>query len=353
MVSILAFLVLITVLVFIHELGHFWVARLCSVRVLTFSVGFGPELFGRTDRQGTRWSFALIPLGGYVKMYGDTPESGDKDSPDAFRVKSVWQRFAIVVAGPLANFLLAFVLMTGLFSVIGQLYTPARVGGVVAGSPAAEAGFLTGDLVTALNGSAIDSFTALRQAIQLGDGTAQSFTILRDRQSLTLIVQPVIIRGTDPQGRETLRYQVGLTSVEPKYKRPDFVGAMGASFNEIWSISTGSLKAIKQIVDGFRPVSDLGGPIRIAQISGDAARSGLPGYLWTMAILSVSLGLLNLLPIPVLDGGHLFFYLVEIVRGRPLSPKIQDYCFRTGLILLLGFMVVVTWNDAFYAFFSN
>ncbi|WP_343562798.1 RIP metalloprotease RseP [Kiloniella sp. b19] len=365
LVSIPAFLVLITILVFIHEFGHFWVARKCGVKVMTFSVGFGPELFGMTDRHGTRWKFAAIPLGGYVKMYGDgNAASADAIDPDdpardidnpeaAFRTKTVWQRFAIVAAGPLANFLLAIVLITGLFSVFGQPYAPARVNSVVEGSPAEVAGFLPDDLITAVDGKQIDSFDELRRTVQLGDGSAFVFTVLRDGSTLELTVVPEVIRGTDPQGRETVRYQIGIGSVSLERRQLGFVEAFNASLVEIWSVTTGSFKAVKQIIEGFRPASDLGGPIRIAQISGEAAQNGLPSYIWTMALLSISLGVLNLLPIPVLDGGHLLFYIIEIVKGSPLSLKTQEYCFRIGLALVLSLMVFVTWNDTFYTFLTN
>ncbi len=352
----LAFLVLLTVLVFFHELGHYWVARKNGVRVNVFSVGFGPELFGFYDKNNTRWKFSVIPLGGYVKMYGDgdvtsstsegTDELSDEELQTTFKAKSVWQRSAIVAAGPIANFILAIVLLTGLYTFVGQPYSAAVVSKVMEDSAAEAAGFVSGDLVVEADGTDIDRFEELQRIVQLGSGEPIEVVVERNSELVNLTVSPKVDIYKDHNGLEAKRWLIGIVANSgSSYKRFDFPSAVIAAVNETYEISIGTFKAIGQMFDGHRSVKELGGPVKIAEMAGMAAEAGVYYYIFLMALLSINLGLLNLMPIPMLDGGHLFFYVYEAIRGRPLSERKQEYCFRFGLALVLSLMVFVTWND--------
>lgn len=357
LISIVAFLLVLTILVFFHELGHFSVARWCRVKVETFSVGFGPELLGYTDRRGTRWRFGAVPLGGYVKMYGDSNTvsanaiGGDRSFTEdekafAFEAKTVWQRVAIITAGPLANFVLAIVLMTGLFWTYGQIQAPAKVGEVIEGTPAAQAGLKAGDLILQIDGQAIEDFGDLQQVIQSGTAGPLLFVVDRSGDRLQVSLSPSLVRETGPDGHETASYRIGIRSQGYTIKEHSLVSAFVQSLRETWSVTTGSFAAIGQMFEGIRPVTELGGPIRIAKMSGEALQLGGSSLIWLMALLSISLGILNLMPVPVLDGGHLLFCAIEAVKGSPLSKKTQEYCFRIGFALVLSLMVFVTLNDA-------
>ncbi|MFD2207310.1 RIP metalloprotease RseP [Kiloniella antarctica] len=353
----LAFLVLLTVLVFFHELGHYWVARKNGVKVDVFSVGFGPELFGFYDKNKTRWKFSIIPLGGYVKMFGDgdvTSSTSDEDSsltPEeiatTFKAKSVGQRAAIVAAGPIANFILAIILLSGLYVFVGQPYSAAIVSQVVEGSAAEVAGFLPDDLVVEADGTNVDRFEELQRIVQLGSGEAIDVVVERNNELVKLSVTPKVDIYTGPNGQDAKRWLIGIHAKRgaSSFKQFDVFSAIGAAVYETYDISVGTFKAIGQMFDGHRSVKELGGPVKIAEMSGMAAKAGFATYIWFMAMLSINLGLLNLMPVPMLDGGHLFFYVYEAIRGRPLSERKQEYCFRFGLALVLSLMVFVTWND--------
>ncbi|WP_419901600.1 RIP metalloprotease RseP [Kiloniella sp.] len=352
----LAFLVLLTVLVFFHELGHYWVARKNGVKVDVFSVGFGPELFGFYDKNRTRWKFSIIPLGGYVKMFGDgdvtssTSEENSELTPEeletTFKAKSVMQRAAIVAAGPIANFILAIILLSGLYTFVGQPYSAAIVSKVIEGSAAETAGFQPGDLVVEADGSKVDRFEDLQRLVQLGSGEAIEVVVVRNSENVGLTVTPKVDIYKDHNGLEAKRWLIGIASNNgSSFKKYDFPSAVVASVYETYEISIGTFKAIGQMFDGHRSVKELGGPVKIAEMSGMAAEAGFATYIWFMAMLSINLGLLNLMPVPMLDGGHLFFYAYEAIRGRPLSERKQEYCFRVGLALVLSLMVFVTWND--------
>ncbi|MCZ4282029.1 RIP metalloprotease RseP [Kiloniella laminariae] len=353
----LSFLVLLTILVFFHELGHYWVARKAGVKVNVFSVGFGPELFGYTDKNQTRWKFSLVPLGGYVKMFGDSDVSSsthktgnlsEEEYLTTFKAKSVAQRSAIVAAGPIANFVLAIVLLAGLFIFVGQPYSVPRVAKVMEDSAAKKAGFLVDDLVIEADGQSVLRFEDLQRIVQLGTGEAITVLVERDLQVVALSVTPKVDVSFDDRGNEVKRLLLGIQSKGSSYKKHDPWTAVVQAGVETYDLSIGTFKAIGQIFQGQRSVDELGGPVRIAHMSGQAAEAGWATYVWLMAVLSINLGLLNLMPIPMLDGGHLLFYSLEAALGRPISDRTQEYCFRIGLALVLSLMLFVTWNDVGY-----
>jgi len=352
----LPFIGIITLLVFVHEAGHFLAARWCGVRVEVFSIGFGPELFGWNDRHQTRWKFSLLPLGGYVKMYGDstaasTPDSDNinKMSPEeravSFHGKNLRQKALIVVAGPAANFLFAWVLLTLMFIFIGQTITKPIISEVVAGSAAEQAGFQVGDEILSVNGRRLLRFQDLQRAVQLGLNEPLAIEYRRGDQVLNQTVNPVVKEITDRFGAKQYIGMLGVKANGVEVVPVAPLDAAPQAVVEIYDLSVGTLKAIGQIIRGARSAEDLGGPLRIAQMSGDYAAVNLDQMLYFLVLLSCNLGLINLLPLPALDGGHLFFYIIEGLRGRPLALKIQEYSMMVGIALVSSLMVFVTYND--------
>jgi len=352
---ILPFLIVLTVLVFVHELGHYLVARYNGVRVDVFSIGFGPELFGWNDRVGTRWKFSAVPLGGYVKMFGDADAASApgaslermsaEERAVSFHHKRLPQRAAVVAAGPIANFVFALVVLAGLFATVGQPFTPADVGAVQPGSAAEQAGIKAGDVITAIAGERIERFEDVQRIVRLNTGTPLPMVLKRGDKDLDITVTPRITAFTDRFGNQ---HKIGLLGIERSgvnYIREDPVTAVWRAGQETLNLCTGTLQAVWQMILGMRTTDELGGPLRIAQMSGEVAQGGVVALLWFMAVLSVNLGLINLFPVPVLDGGHLLFYIAEAVRGRPLGQRAQEYGFRVGLALVLTLMVFATWND--------
>ncbi|HEY6335707.1 MAG TPA: M50 family metallopeptidase [Alphaproteobacteria bacterium] len=349
-------LIVLTVLVFVHEMGHFWVARRNNVRVEVFSIGFGPEIFGWTDRRKTRWKFSMLPLGGYVKMFGDANAASAPDemlaqmTPEeravSFHHKSLTQRAAVVFAGPLANIVFTFVVLTGLFATAGQPFTPPIVGGVLADSPAARAGVLPGDRIVAINGRGIERFQDIAQTVQFALDEPLKIEILRNGNRVSLTTTPDIVEQKDSFGHSYKIGRLGLESTkDSEYVRYAPIAAAGRAAEEISFITVSSAKAIGQMFSGKRPFGETGGPLRMGEWSTEAFWNGPAAFVFLLAVLSLNLGLINLLPIPMLDGGHLLFYAVEAVRRRPLAPRIQDYGFRIGLTLVLLLMIFVIWND--------
>ena len=433
------FILVLSILVFVHEWGHYIIARFCGVRVEVFSIGFGKELFGITDSHGTRWKVSLIPLGGYVKMFGDTDPSSSGHKKDveeggevreyteeeksvAFFAKPVGQRAAIVFAGPAINFLFAVLLLFGLYAFYGQPVTPPLASAVIAGSAAENAGFQPHDKVLRINGDRVKQFGDVRREVMIALDTPMSFTILRDEQEIVLEATPrketltdrfgfehsrgllgiigpgsglmleniISVDGQAVKGEDAVRKaiianlgrkitigldrgeQIDALAVQPMkafndglfdpehpdygvlviagqevrdYVKPGLVGGFYAALRETGSIATGTLSALGQVITGTRSAKELGGVIRIGAIAGNMAQVGLVALITFTALLSINLGLINLFPIPMLDGGHLVFYAVEAVKGSPIPEKVQDYAFRLGFAVLIGIVVFTNLND--------
>jgi regulator of sigma E protease len=357
---IIPFLFVLTIVVFFHELGHFLVARWAGVKVLTFSLGFGPELAGFNDRHGTRWKISAVPLGGYVKFFGDDSEAStpssealagmtEEERAGSFHHKNVGPRAAIVAAGPIANFLLAIVIFTCLFTFFGKPSTTARVDQVEAGSAAAAAGFQVGDVVTAIDDKPIGSFSDMQRIVGVRAGEPLVFTIKRGDSTLQLRGTPELKEVKDPFGNAHRLGVLGITrktsAGEVTTERVDPATALWLGVKETWFVIDQTLSYIGNVFTGRASADQIGGPIRIAQISGQVATLGITPLLHLAAVLSISIGLLNLFPVPLLDGGHLLFYAAEIARGRPLSERSQEYGFRFGLVLVLMLMVFAFYND--------
>jgi regulator of sigma E protease len=353
---IVPFLFILTVLVFVHEFGHYFIARRNGVRVDVFSIGFGPEVFGWHDRAGTRWKFSAIPLGGYVKMFGDNDASSGLPAAGlsrmtpaerevSFHYKRLGQRAAIVVAGPAANFVFAIVVLAILFMTFGQPFTPAQVGQVQPGSAAERGGIKPGDVIVKINGASVQSFENVQQDVRLNPGAPMTIVVKRGGDDLTFHVTPTKTELTDRFGNH---YEIGLLGIARNgvdYVKRDPATALLQAGAETWTLSADTLQAMWQIVIGTRGTDELGGPLRIAQMSGDVAQGGIVAVVWFMAVLSINLGLINLFPVPVLDGGPPLFYAAEALRGKPLGQRAQEYGFRIGLALVLTLMVFATWND--------
>jgi regulator of sigma E protease len=357
---IVPFLIVLTIVVFFHELGHFLVARWCGVAVKAFSVGFGPEIFGFTDRRGTRWKLSAIPLGGYVKFLGDMTEAGGTDRSaldglssderkEAFVSKSVAARAAIVAAGPIANFVLAVAIFTAIYSVYGRQVTEARVDAIVVGSPAERAGFQQGDIVRAIDGVEIGNFADLQRIVGISADTELQVTVERGGSLVTLLATPERQEIEDRFGNKQRIGMLGISRattaenvITERYSVPQ---AAVLAVQDTWFVVHRTMAFLGDLVVGRESTDQLGGPIKIAQISGQVAELGFLPLINLAAFLSISIGLINLFPIPILDGGHLAFYLIEAVRGRPLPEHIQEMSFRVGFAALMLLMLFTVWQD--------
>lgn len=350
------FIIILSIVVFIHEFGHYYVAKKCDVHIETFSIGFGKELFGYTDKSGTRWKFSLVPLGGYVKMLGDTDAASSpskkvqhslslKEQRYAFIYKNVYQRFAIVVAGPAANYLSAILIMTFMFYISGKAESAPIASTVAENSAAEKAGLIAGDLIKSVEGDEVTNFEDIRNKIILNTGTPVEFVIVRDGKEMQIIITPEIKESKDPFGNDVKVPLIGIGSEKISIKELSLPSAFITSIKECYNISVSTLKAIGQMLTGARGTEDLGGPIRIAKYSGQSAELGIYGILWFICLISVNLGLFNLLPIPMLDGGHLAMYVAEMVRGKPVPIQFQEYAFKFGFFILIGLMIFATTND--------
>ena len=362
---IVPFLFVLTIVVFFHELGHFLVARWTGVKVLTFSVGFGPELVGFNDRHGTRWKLSAVPLGGYVKFLGDESEAStpsnaalstmsEEDRKVSFHHKGVAARSAIVAAGPIANFILAIVIFAGLFAFLGKPSATARVDTVQAGSAAAAAGIQSGDIITAIDGKEIESFSDMQRIVSISAGQTLVLTIKRGQNLLDVRATPDLREIKDNFGNAHRIGVLGITRAnspeDATNQKVDPITAVGLGVKETWFVVDRTVAYIGGIFAGREAADQIGGPIRIAQISGQVSTIGMAALIHLAAVLSVSIGLLNLFPVPLLDGGHLMFYLIEAVRGRPLSERAQEMGFRVGLALVLMLMIFATYNDILHIF---
>jgi len=352
---VVPFLFVLTVVVFFHELGHFVVARLCRVRVLVFSIGFGRELLGFFDRHGTRWKIAAIPLGGYVKFFGDenaasVPDRAsiaamsETERSESFFHQSLAKRAAIVAAGPIANFLLAIVIFAAVFAIYGRPDNVARVDVVEPDSPAAAAGFRPGDVVIAIDDQPIKSFIDMQRVVRSHAEQKIAITIERDGKRLTLTAVPTLKELTDAFGK-THRYGIlGIHGPKDRLKVGP-IEAIGYGAEEAWSIVDETFSYLYRMVTGRESADQLGGPVGIALMSSEAAKLGFDVLMRWIGAISVSIGLLNLFPIPLLDGGHLLFYGLEAVRGRPLSERTLENAFRIGFAIVLMLLVFATYND--------
>jgi regulator of sigma E protease len=354
------FLFVLTLVVFFHELGHFLIARWCGIRVLVFSIGFGPELVGFNDRYGTRWKLSAVPLGGYVKFLGDENAASapdhkaveslsEADKREAFISQGVGARAAVVAAGPIANFILAIVIFGAIFALFGKQSTSARVDSIQPASAAERAGFQAGDLVLSIDGTKIESFSDMQRIVSSSAGATLMVEVERGGVHQTIKAVPDLKEIKDSFGN---KHRIGVLGIsrsmlpgDIKVEKVDPLRAIVMGAQETWFVVDRTLAYIGGIFAGREGADQLGGPIRIAQVSGQVATAGFVPLLHLAGVLSVSIGLLNLFPIPLLDGGHLLFYLVEAVRGRPLSERAQEVGFRIGLAIVVMLMIFATFND--------
>ena len=358
---ILPFIVLIIVVVFIHEYGHYYFAKKYGVGVTDFSIGFGKEIFGWNDKSGTRWKICLIPLGGYVKFFGDRNvfsqadqekiinQYSKEDQKKLFVLKPLYQRALIVFAGPLANFLLATIIFFSVYTFVGKDFTPAAINEVQKDSPAMSAGLKNNDIIISIDGNKVKSIMEVSKFIMMSTVEFIDFTVNRSNQNITFKVKPNIIATEDNLGNKINKRVVGIKlgayNNEINHVKLGPLKAIYYAINEVYFVSASSLKYLGSMLTGSGDSSQLGGPIRIAKITGQVAEYGFLPFLNIMAYISISLGLINLFPIPLLDGGHLMFYGFEKILGHPLSQRVQEGFFRIGMFLLLSLMFFTTFND--------
>jgi regulator of sigma E protease len=360
--TLVAFVFVLVVVVFVHEMGHFLVGRWCGIGVKTFSIGFGPELFGWNDKHGTRWRVAAVPLGGYVKFVGDAGAASEPDPEEiaslsaeeravAFHTQPVWKRAATVFAGPFANFLLTIVVFAAMFAIYGKFVSEPVIAKVLPDSPAAVAGMLPGDRFVSVDGVKVDTFNDVQRLVSGRAGEPIVFVLLRNGNEVTVTATPEVREQTDPLGNVV---KVGLIGVindqtvgEPKVVTFTPVGAVAEAVSETGFVISRTFQFMKRFVVGREDKCQLGGPVKIADMAGKAAQKGFEWLVQLIALLSVGIGILNLLPIPPLDGGHLLFYGIEAVIRRPVPAGVIDAVYRVGFTLVLAFMAFVFWNDLF------
>ena len=358
---ILPFIILILIVVFIHEYGHYYFAKKFGVGVTDFSIGFGKEIFGWNDKSGTRWKICWIPLGGYVKFFGDRnvysqadhkeilEKYSEEDQKKLFTLKPLYQRSLIVFGGPLANFLLALVIFFSIYTFVGKDFTPAVINEVQKDSPAMAGGLKQNDVILEIDGNKVESIMDVSKFITMSTDEIIDFKVKRSYDELILKVKPNIVLGEDNLGNKLNKRIVGIKlgafNNEINHVKLGPVQAIYHAAHEVYFVGISSLKYIGAMIFGKADTSQLGGPIRIAKISGQVAEFGVLAFISMMAYISISLGLVNLFPIPMLDGGHLMFYAFEKVLGRPLSQKTQEGFFRIGIFLLLSLVFFTTYND--------
>jgi len=358
---LIPFIILITVVVFIHEYGHYYFARKFGVGITDFSIGFGREIFGWEDKLGTRWKICWIPLGGYVKFFGDRNVFSQseqqniinnydlKDREKLFILKPLYQRAIIVAAGPLANFVLAILIFFFINVFVGKDLTPAIINEVQKDSPAFVSGLKKNDIIVSIDNNKVESILEISTFINASSAETIEFVILRNDQQISKFIKPIFVEGKDSLGNKVNKRIVGikLSPLNNEYNKTTLgpSKAIYYSIKEVWFVTTTSLNFVGKMLIGSGDSSQLGGPIKIAKITGQVAEHGIIPFLSIMAYISISLGLINLFPIPMLDGGHLMFYFFEKVFGKPLSQKTQENFFRIGLFLLFSLMLFVTFND--------
>jgi regulator of sigma E protease len=357
--TIIPFLFVLSIVIFFHELGHFIVGRLCGVRIDVFSLGFGPEVAAFVDGKGTRWRLGLLPLGGYVKFHGDAngASMGDAaavstmpaaEKATTFFAQKVWKRSAIVAAGPIANFILAIVIFTGIFFVHGRGILIPEIDKVMPGSAAEAAGFLSGDIVVSIDGTKIESFEDMQRIVQTSSDTPLSFIVDRHGKLMTLVPTPQRRDVASPVGTSrvgVLGVEANATEANWHVQRYGLVDSAKLATAQTWFIIEQTGTYCGRMITGRESTDQLSGPIRIAEVSGEMAKIGFAALLNLAAVLSISIGILNLLPIPLLDGGHLFYYAIEAIRGKALDDRIQQVGFKIGLTFVVGLMILATYND--------
>lgn len=362
---LLAFLVILTVLVFVHEWGHYIVARMNGVRVEVFSVGFGPEIWGFNDKHGTRWKISWVPLGGYLKFFGDASEAStpdqrllemsEEEKAVSFHHKNLLQKSAIVFAGPAVNFLFAILIIAGMFFTYGRLVNLPVVGGVVEDGAAIEAGIEAGDLILAIDGDPVESFRDITTRLMLKVKDDVSVSLLRGGTKHTFNFKLNVTESTNLLGEKTEIRQIGIYS-DPEAREVieyNLYGALWQATIETKNLTQDNLKGIKQILVGDRSPKELGGPITIARVAGKTIDYGFVEFINFMALVSIGLGMINLFPIPMLDGGHLLYYAIEAIQRKKMSIKAQEFGFKIGAAVVLSLMVFVFYNDILRKFYSG
>ena len=338
---IIPFLILITIVVFIHEYGHYYFAKKYGVGITDFSIGFGREIFGWNDKRGTRWKISLLPFGGYVKMFGEDPFSKEKIplslSKFSFSNKKVYQRFLIVAAGPLANFLFAIICYTFLFTFIGKINTPPIVSSVEINSPAEIADIRKDDKILRINNKIVNNFYDIRKYIYLSKNDFINFEILRDNNVIVKNIKPTFDQKNAPK--------IGIYSSKPVITKYSFHYSLYLGTKETYEICSITLKGLHHLIIGKGSRQDIGGPLKIAELSGKLLEAGLLSFINLIIILSITIGLINLFPLPVLDGGHLTLYIIEILFGKPVNKNIQEIIFKIGFAIIITLAVFLTYND--------
>ena len=355
LLTILSFMLVIGPLVFVHEMGHYLAGRIFGIKADAFAIGFGREIAGFTDRRGTRWKFGWLPLGGYVKFAGDmTPASQPSaewlalpadERQRTFQSKPVWQRAIVVAAGPVVNFVVAIVILAGFALAYGDVRMPPVIGATVPGSAAALVGLQQGDRVTALGGRSVETFDDMARYARIRAGERTRIDVLRDGR---LVSRDVVI-GTELQrdrfGNEYRIGRLGIAGGKPIVVRVGLLEAPAVAVKRTGEIVSMMVETLGQVISGRRSVKELGGPLSIAKVSGEQMSLGLDAYVFLIALVSINLGFINLLPVPMLDGGHLLFYAIEAVRRKPVGPDVQEWAYRGGLAAILALMLLVTFND--------
>ena len=358
---IIAFIILITIVVFIHEYGHYYFAKKYGVGVTDFSIGFGKEIFGFNDKNGTKWKFCLIPLGGYVKFFGDRnvfsqaeqaeilKKYSKQDQQRLFITKPLYQRALIVAAGPFANFILAIVIFSLIYMFVGKDFTPAKIDEVALESPAEKSGLKKNDIIVSIDNNKVESILEVSTYINTAFSDQINIKVLRNQKEITVITEPTIVEAKDAFGNSIKKKIIGIkiTPINNQINKKKLgpTKAIYYSIKETWFVSKTTIKFIGSLFKGKGDVSQLGGPIKIVKISGQVLEFGIVAFFSVIAYISISLGLINLFPIPLLDGGHLMFFLFEKILGKPLKQKTQEGFFRIGLFLLLSLMIFATFND--------
>ena len=356
---VVPFVVVLGILVFVHELGHFAVARMCGVKVDVFSIGFGKELWGRRDKQGTYWKIAAVPLGGYCQFLGDddassagdgkASELSEEEKKFTFQYQSPAKKLVIALAGPVSNYLFAILIFAGIFFFLGKINFPPVVGEVFENSAAAKAGIVANDRILTINGNKIDSFDDIRKEVDLTVGNEVVVELLRDGRKIRLQFPLIEMEVPEANGEMTKRPMLGVKSVnviELDHEKLSLPQSLKEAFMEAWNVTEATLRGVGQMITGKRSGEEIGGIIRIAEMSGDISKqNGILDLVVFMALLSINLGLINLFPIPVLDGGHIVIYLAEIAVGKEINTQIKDALFKVGFSLILRVRIFATWND--------